>query len=120
MQSARHWLLLTMWALLGLTTGHAQSPQVRAVWDRVDGQNHETAIWELEVDGVVLACPTGAVTATTRECGPVAVTVGTHSFRLRGLTPQGEAGEWSPAVGGTIGGPGLFTIRAVIPGEGDD
>lgn len=87
---------------------------VTAVWDRVDGENHETATWQLEVDGVIMPCPFLVLTDTERSCGPVTVSLGTHRYRLRGVNFYGN-GDWTPEIIYTISAPGAFTIRAVFP-----
>ena len=78
---------------------------VVALWDRGSNPVDETATWEMEIDAASpVPCPLMEPTATDRRCGPVPVIAGTRVFRLRGVTPQREYGEWSPPVTYTVAG----------------
>jgi hypothetical protein len=91
-------------AVFGLAV--ASPVPVTFAWD-LDA-THDGATFEVETDGTVQPCGNLTVTATDRRC-TAQVTLGTHTFRLRG-TNTGGVGAWSQPVTASIAAPGLFTI----------
>lgn len=102
--------------LFGAGIWAQSTPQVLAYWTL---ETTTATSWEMEIDGaLVVPCPSPVAEGLERRCGPVPVSGGTHTFRLRGVNSSGS-GAWSGTVSYTVpAAPGVYRIRRVLPPPG--
>ncbi|MCL4848761.1 MAG: hypothetical protein KJ066_19605 [Acidobacteria bacterium] len=116
-------LIVAGWLALASAGGvSAQTPRpVTVLWD-LDASHEGVTTWEIDADGVTVACTDVAVVGEARQCG-AALLPGTYeAFRLRGVAAScGDPvvapcpGGWSAPIAVTVpsaDAPGTFIIRA--------